>query len=325
MTILVTGDIHLNDLPRDSYRHKFMEWLIEQCRKLKIEKIILLGDICEEKDHHGAWIVNQVVDYIDQLSQHSDVLILRGNHDYISEDVPFFKFTDALRNVRWINQPLLTNLSCGISLFLPHTNNYKKANWPLKQKCDFVFAHQTFQGADVGARKLDGIPLSIFRKDARIISGDIHVPQTIGNLTYVGAPYTVDFGDNYKGRVLLIDGDKVKSIPYDGPQKRLIEVKSFSDIKSLEKTGARKGDILKFRINVKQAQYDEWDAIKTDIRRWGDENGYNIEIVQPAVQMLPRTQIKQSSVKDDKALLEAFVKRVDASKETLATGLRILS
>jgi len=301
-----------------------MEWLIDQCVKRNIYKTIILGDICEEKDHHGAEIVNQVVDYIDKLSQYSDVLILRGNHDYISEDIPFFKFTEHLKNVLWINRPESIKLTCGQSLFLPHTNNYKKANWPLKDKYDFIFAHQTFQGADVGARKLDGIPLSIFRNDARIISGDIHVPQTIGNLTYVGAPYTVDFGDSYQGRVLLIDGDKVKSIPYDGPQKRLIEVKSFSDIKSLGKTGARKGDILKFRINVKQSQYDEWDAIKTDIRRWGDDNGYNIEIVQPAVQMFPKTQIKQSYAKDDKALMEAFVKRVDASKETLNTGMEML-
>ncbi len=320
MTILVTADWHLNDLPRDAYRHKFMEWLIDQVKLLRITKVIVLGDLTEEKTNHGAWLVNAISQYINDISMEADVIILTGNHDYVSEDVPFFEFTKHMEHVWWINRPTLRD-EC---LFLPHTNNYKKANWPLKDKYDFIFSHQTFQGADVGARKLDGIPLSIFRKDARIISGDIHVPQTIGNLTYVGAPYHVDFGDNYQGRVLLIDGDKVKSIPYDGPQKRLIEVKSFSDIKSLGKTGARKGDILKFRINVKQSQYDEWDAIKTDIRRWGDDNGYNIEIVQPAVQMLPKTQIKQSSAKDDKALLEAFVKRVDAPKETLNTGMGML-
>src|SRR5205814_1607714 len=90
-------------------------------------------------------------------------------------------------------------------LFLPHTNNYKR-DWKGLDfsKYQWIFAHNTFQGANIGPRRLEGIPTSIFPRNAKVISGDIHVPQHFGPIEYVGAPYRIDFGDDYEPRVLFL-------------------------------------------------------------------------------------------------------------------------
>ena len=327
MRIIVTSDLHFDDNPRDAYRFKFMDWLIESIHEHQVDCLLLLGDLTQSKDNHGAWLVNKFSDWMRKLGDACDVYVLKGNHDYVSEDVPFFKFFNHLSHVAWINSP--SNISLGEfqCLFLPHTNNYKK-DWEkfLGKHYAFIFAHQTFEGANVGPRKLEGIPLSIFKKNQRIISGDIHVPQDIGNLTYVGAPYTVNFGDDYQGRVLLISSpDKIESIEYHGAQKRLIEINSFrSSADIIERAKLKKGDLLKLRIKVKPDQYDRWEAIRSDIRDWSAKHGYSVEIIQPVMEMQPRTVIHQQDAQSDEAYVQAFAARADIPKETLSVGLNLL-
>jgi DNA repair exonuclease SbcCD nuclease subunit len=329
MTVLVTADLHMSDNTRDSYRFVFMDWLIAAVRKRKdITLVIILGDLTDDKDRHSAFLTNKVADYIRLIADEYDVIVLKGNHDYLIEDSPFFQFLGHIPNVRWMNKPTRIYVEeIGRCLFLPHTKDYKK-EWEseLSNKFKLVLCHQTFEGANIGTRRLEGIPLSIFPKGVRIISGDIHVPQTIGPLTYVGAPYHVDFGDNYDSRVLLIDGDKITSLPYTGPQKRLIELTSLSEsniAKQAEKAGARKGDLVKFRINLKTDEYDRWGETKDGIKLWAEKRGYAVETVQPVVDMRPGTY-RKTDARTDTEIVAAFGKRANVPKETLNTGIKLL-
>jgi len=328
MTVLVTADLHMSDNTRDSYRFIFMDWLVATVRKRKdITLVIILGDLTDDKDRHSAFLTNKIADYIRLIADECDVIVLKGNHDYLIEDSPFFQFLGHIQNVKWINKPTRIEADIGKCMFLPHTKDYEK-EWEtsITKRDAWIFAHQTFEGANIGTRRLEGIPLSIFPKDVRIISGDIHVPQTIGPLTYVGAPYHVDFGDNYDSRVLLIDGDKITSLPYTGPQKRLIELTSLSEsniAKQVEKSGARKGDLVKFRINLKTDEYDNWASTKDGIKLWAEKRGYAVETIQPVVDMRPGTY-RKTDARTDTEIVIAFGKRANVSKELLNTGLKLI-
>jgi hypothetical protein len=139
-------------------------------------------------------------------------------------------------------------------------------------------------------------------------------------LTYVGAPYTVDFGDNYQARVLLIDGGKVTSIPYEGPQKRLVEcgstpplnVKQFND-----------GDLLKIRVKLERREYDQWAEIREETRRIWTARGYVVETIQPVMETRLLSYHKRDS-RTDEELVRAFATRASVSKGTLLTGLKLL-
>ena len=92
MNSLVTGDWHFSDNPRDDYRHAYMKKLMRLIKRKKVNNLIVLGDLTEEKDRHSAWLVNQVVLHFAELSQLCKIYILRGNHDYVDPDTPFFSF-----------------------------------------------------------------------------------------------------------------------------------------------------------------------------------------------------------------------------------------
>lgn len=322
--ILFTGDIHLNSNPRDSYRHVFMaETLPALLRKHNVDALVIAGDLTDEKNYHEARLVNQVVDYLYELSVLCPVVVTRGNHDYTDPEHPFFAFVSSIGRVAWINQPTIKDRI----LFLPHTGNWKR-DW---KDLDFtghrlICAHQTFAGAKVGPRELEGIPLDIFPEDARIISGDIHVPQSFDIVTYTGAPYLCNFGDAYEPRVLLWNGKgKPQSIPVPGVQKRLLEIDSLADLKSCLRM-VNAGDICKVRVTLHAKDHARWSEIQERVRQWGTENGLQIYTVQPQItgQKGAATARRRVDAHTDRQLVELYGEARAVGAQTLKTGLELM-
>lgn len=329
--ILVTADLHLNDLSRDAYRHKVLPWFREQAKQLKARCAIILGDLCEEKDRHPAVLVNTIVEEFYKLSAICPVIIQKGNHDYLDPNNPFYLFLDRIDGVVWMNKPS-ANLpkfaqeALGVScLFLPHTNNYKR-DWTIPWDSDWIFAHQTFQGATPGhGHRLDGIPLDVFPSGSRIVSGDIHVPQTIEKegvrVDYVGAPCLVDFGDDYDPSIVCIEGRKLTRVRYPGPQKRLYECGS---LKELEKARFIEGDIVKIKMRVSSRA--DWAGIAPNVRKLCAKRG-----VQPwsVVPILPargkaKAIIRTTQARTDRQTFADYCKTHKISKDLEGVGDKLM-
>lgn len=326
MPTLVTADLHFTDNPRDAYRFEIFTTFHKLIEEHKVNQLLILGDITEEKNNHSDWLVNHIVDGFDKLARVCLVRIITGNHDYTDPDIPFFSFLSKIRGINWFNTP---TQGPGSTLFLPHTTDYKR-DW---KNLDFtkyrrIFCHQCFEGATGGfGKKLEGIPISVFNNVREVISGDIHVRQRLGCITYVGAPYLVDFGDNYKPRVLLLDGDSRKSIPLEGPQKRLVELKSINALQQPIESNIRKGDILKVRVCIQSKDHARWHEYQQTVRTWGEKNGYRIEVVQPVVTdtVAQDSPLKTNKLdKTDAQLLEDFAKHRGIDEKTLQVGVALL-
>jgi hypothetical protein len=210
--ILCLSDPHLTENSRDQYRHNFMHDLLGIIDRRKPDAVAILGDLTEEKDRHSAKLVNQIVGELGDIAAVMPLLMLMGNHDYRNEGHPFFAFTRHIPNVAWVDK-VSTSIELPEEfraifdgcLFLPHTLDYER-DWAGVDFQDFrfIFAHNTFAGAISNGRALDGVPAGIFPDNARVLSGDIHTPQKIGPVTYIGAPYTIDFGDDYDPRLMMV-------------------------------------------------------------------------------------------------------------------------
>lgn len=99
-TSLITGDWHLDASTRNAYRFAFVEKTLPQLiNTYKYGRLICLGDLCQDKDRHNAELVNRVVNTTTNLSKLCNVVILRGNHDYISPESPFFAFLSKLPKI----------------------------------------------------------------------------------------------------------------------------------------------------------------------------------------------------------------------------------
>src|ERR1700761_5005690 len=264
MRRLVSSDWQLADNARDRYR---TDWAVNELPKLidkyKPDQLLFLGDLTENKDSHPASLVNEVVNCFYNLSQQCEIIILQGNHDFLHKDNPFFAFMSKFKNIDWIAEPTVRD-GC---LYLPHTRNHKQDwKWIDFKGHDFIFAHNIFQGVKANGQTLSGISTNIFPTDSVVIAGDVHEPQEIDCVIYVGSPFTTDFGDDYQPRVLLLDGLKVKSIKVHGPQKRVIEVDANGKILHAKNWNA--GDIVKIKAHIEMKDTSDWDRRRTELIDW---------------------------------------------------------
>lgn len=324
--LLITSDIHLSDNPRDSYRYDWTRWFTKLVEERKPHAVLILGDLTEKKDEHAARLVNDVVSFIWRLAQTCRVIVLQGNHDYVSNPKDgYWFFLNSLENVHYVITPWSTVVGGLDCLFLPHTRDYQK-DWEkvdLKSR-DWIFCHNTFQGAHGGfGHVLEGIPISVLPSNADVISGDVHVPQTFGPLTYVGAPYLCDFGDDYEPRILAIEGSAVKSIPCPGAQKRLVEI---TDPVELKLHKLNKGDIAKVRVNLKMSDREDWPAMKAEIDEWAQANGVKIDSSTPHFDLSKGKRIRLSprGNRSDEDTLKTYAQVRAVSGEVLEAGLTII-
>src|SRR5262245_15252200 len=297
MSVIVTADLHWNDNTRDAARHDFVDWMVGCLKQHRADALFVLGDLTEGKDEHRSWLVNAVVDHLARWSRQCPVIVIRGNHDYLDPEHPFFGFVNHIEGLYWINRPMddgegslsvhhgdRLRHSIGRYLMLPHTRDFEK-DWDGYKLRDYgwVFTHNTFEGSDYGQGPLaKGIPLDVV-KGARVISGDVHIPQKIGPVTYVGAPYLIDFGDDYEPRVAMVDGSKLSFVKVDGPQKRLIEVRSLKELVEKGRTLVEKGDIVKVRVDLTMAEHAKWPEMQAKVREWADKQGVVLHAATPVL------------------------------------------
>lgn len=327
---LITADIHLAINPRDRYRLNYLKTMPARLERQGVDSFCILGDLCEQKDFHHSWMVNNVVDWIVECSQHSKVWILLGNHDYTDIDHPFFSFLGHLPNVNFITRPGIYKVKgIGIVTWLPHTRDPEK-EWAEIVKtdaykyCDVVFAHQTFEGAMVAnGKRLSGVPTSLLGKK-KIISGDIHVPQKFGQVEYVGSPYTIDFGDEWDGRLIrFCNGKRMNDIPVSCPQKRLITVAKPELITG---AGFNQEDILKVVVdhNPKEPWAQTAGVTRGIVIRKG---AIPFSVVPASVVRTKSERIRiggKAAATSDTQIVEEFGKRAGVDKRTLKTGRFIM-
>ena len=246
--LLLTGDWHLSDNPRDAYRYGAVEQIRKLIREHNVDDLFILGDLTDHASGHSPAFTNRVVELFAGLGAITHVHILRGNHDAADPSVPFFRFLNCVPGCRYLTEVTGWETEGHRVLLVP--NGMFPQRLP---DCDMVFAHETFAGAKAEhGTTLNGLRLPLV--SGPIFSGDIHVPQRQGMVTYVGAPALMRFGDTYKPRVLLMDlsfatDPIVRSYPISGPSKKLVEVTVLADgAFSGQWATIGKGDLVKVRI-----------------------------------------------------------------------------
>lgn len=339
MSVLITSDLHFSSTPRDSYRFRIFDELGTLVKSRNILHLYVLGDLTESKDNHSAELVNRIVDGFVRLSNKVPITIIRGNHDGIDPESSFFRFLRHFESISWVNSPtpaqfssldLKEELNC---LFLPHSSNYVEdwKKFDLKSY-DLILAHNTFRGAKLesGFEPKGAIPTSIFHPDTIVISGDIHTPQSVGPVRYVGAPYTIDFGDEYDPRVLVINDDfKIESVGVTLPQKILIRVVGIKDLYKLPSYAVMPGDVLKIEFDPETHKNMPRLEIIDKAREWGESRGCWVYTVTTA----PRKGKKKldsvtdplaRSPKSDEKVFTEYAERNELSDYVVRTGRMLM-
>ncbi len=273
MTRLIISDLHLTDRPQDEYRFGIFPWVIKQTKKYNIDILEILGDLTDQWDNHPARLVNRIVRELFEVSMHiKHVRILKGNHDYVSPNNPFFEFLTDIPGIIFIKNPMIIDRD---SFYLPHVRDVSILDGYKKEinTAKYIFMHQTMYGAVASnGYELPGLDPEIFKRTkAKIYSGDIHVPQILGKVTYVGSPYTVHFNDTFYPRALYIDDKGQETVLNfdDCLIRRTLTIESMDDI--YRNNELRPGDQVKIKMKLPQEEMVSWPYYRKEILKVCEE------------------------------------------------------
>jgi DNA repair exonuclease SbcCD nuclease subunit len=287
MAKLLSSDWHLDGNPSNSYRWDVFKELQAAAWEHDVDEIYLLGDIIDRKDRHSAAFVNQ---FIHALLATCTALgprlkkfrIMRGNHDKPLQGPAFWEFINPLHDIiQYISEPTPD----GDVLLLPFSPNPME-EWQGLNYADYkaIFIHATVTGAiSESGIELEGTKLPLLPRSVKIYSGDVHTPQSVRNITYVGSPHPIKFGDTYDCRMLVLDDDYniAHEIQLTPPRKVVGAISSIDDLKRLR---VMPGDTLRLVYNLPPDQLDEWGKLETEIAAWAKTSNVALESTEIVVE-----------------------------------------
>ena len=324
MTWLVTADLHLTDRPQDAYRWGIFDWLAEQQEIHKTKGCLILGDITDKKDCHSASLVNRLVDGLCALNP--PVYILKGNHDYVDRSNPFFKFLSNIDGIDFICETCTINSAIYAIPHQPDQASFDAACKAMPPGQQIVLLHGLFDGAiaETGQR-LTGLSLAQLEKKRPrlILAGDVHKPQQVGCLTYVGAPYRVRFGDDYNPRVVLVRTDlRLDVLVFPCPTKHSLTITSVDDLK---RAGLKRGDQVKLTIALTREEVVQWEEYKKSALKACEALG--VEVFGPTLKLpdaKPQSQNQVVRSLSPVQTFEGFCLSEDIRSDVKKAGLALL-
>jgi len=328
MNRIILADLHFDSDPLTEYRWDIFYNIKRIISKYtSIDFIDILGDLTEKKDKHDSALVNRITYHLQDLvgTTHAKVRILMGNHDYINEDEPFFEFLNQIDGVYFISHPLKN----GDTFFIPNSKNLVIPNEGL-EGTNFLYLHQPFKGsvAQGGFILQEGADPSLVENlSCTIYSGDIHSPQKVGNINYVGAPYHVYFGDNYDGRAIVISHNKVYSEPLVFPKRHSVIIRKIGDLDLLN---FNNGDQIKFKIELEKTKFHLWDTWKGIVRDFCTDKGLNLVSTElKPLYAVEELKILNSDgeyvIKDSKEIIDRFAENEKLTDEFVEIAYEVVN
>jgi DNA repair exonuclease SbcCD nuclease subunit len=234
MGILCIGDPHFkpgNSAQTDKLHTETLRLITENHPKF----IVIMGDILDSHEKIEMHTFYRAVKYLKDCASKCLTFVLIGNHDrpnnkdFLSEYHPFQ--LGRVDNLFIVSKPLIWEKY----LFVPFVENGKFKDaintivdaTSLKSiGIEYIFAHQEFRGAKMGAIvSTEGDLLEDIYP--LIISGHIHEYSKMDDkVVYVGTPYHINYNKRYTGKytVSIFDsfGGHETRIKLDIPVKRQV-------------------------------------------------------------------------------------------------------
>ena len=325
---LLVSDLHLTANPADEYRWALFPWLRHQLAQHQCKTLFIGGDITDAKDYHSAQLTNRVARELIAIKQHVEsVLILRGNHDFLQDGHTFFEFLNLWPGITYMTKPSDLSAEGESVLMLPYSKN-PASDWAGLPLADYqyLFMHQTLAGSiSSNGTKMEGDLIPELYKVGKIWSGDIHVPQTIGPVEYIGSPYPVHFGDAFRPRAVLLDeAGKPTTLRFQTIRRLSLKVASLDDIKALRLSPK---DQIKVELQLAAAEAHEWKALRREISDYVTSTGAELHGLGMSIKAnRKRVDTNRASIQQrtPSATVLAYVEAEDLGANALQVGLELI-
>jgi DNA repair exonuclease SbcCD nuclease subunit len=325
--LILTADWHLTDATADEYRWKAFDTLLALAKKHREPngvELFILGDLTDRKDRHSATLVNCLVDEFYKLKGFP-LSIIMGNHDQPLKGAPFWQFLNKM-GILFADKPhALDDL-----LLLPYSHNPIE-EWrgiPYKNY-KALFMHQTVTGViGENGKELTNDKMPLFPRHLRIYSGDIHTPQKVGLVEYVGAPHPVKFGDDYPCRMLVLDDRNfsiIEAVPLLPIKKLILTIRDTED---LDRAKTSPNDQVRIRFEIAISHIQNWPVIQAEIKDWARRREIMLASIEALVQLQSKQRQNNDShfqVETPADILQAYCEEEGIEGPVAETGRNILA
>ena len=222
---VLISDIHYS-LQTLELADKAMRQAIKKANELQIP-LIVAGDLHDTKANLRGECVNQMIKTFETCEQ--PVYILIGNHDRLNEKAPAhsLSFLGLINKVTIVSKPYWYKELGLVLIPYHHDTDMLRAFLRSLPTTATLIMHQGLEGSNAGDYIQDKSAITHDDvKDFRVISGHYHTRQDIktdrprkgavGLWSYIGNPYTVNFGeanDPEKGFQILMDDGALEFVP----------------------------------------------------------------------------------------------------------------
>lgn len=280
MKYAISADIHLSAYLQDQIVGErnlperlnsiviTLENMVSDCIDNEIDTIVFAGDI-----YHDKSILHSIAQdiFLEFIRRHRNInfIIIDGNHDKSSmsktSNISALKNCDMEPNVTMIHETtVIDNIS-----FIPWGKTMIDDVKNSTQ--DYLISHFGVNEAELsnGMSLVADIKMSDLRKFKKVVLGHYHKPQTLGNMSYVGSPIQLDWGDkDQEKRFLILDTelDTITSIPTRGYKKHfelLITSENKNEIIQEAKRLKSEGHLVAIKKFSKEINTDD---IQKEIR-----------------------------------------------------------
>lgn len=265
--------------------------------RLKPKVVINCGDTFQNSQFQTAQVLHGADQAFTKIRQAclevgARHFIIPGNHDILN----MHKMITSISLLKHYGEVVLLPTTIDVDgasvVFLPYDDNIPRvySNLLSAQAYDLIVTHQDFSGCvyESGLRSDSGLDPSFLK--TKVISGDIHLPQDIGNVSYVGSLVQHKF-NRYNldkiGGILTYDfNTKVVTRYKNQYSKHYVKVTNIKDGLSLDPKRVLLqvvSDLSKEEINEMFKSYDHtyMREIKeqTESRQYSDVNVLTPDVV----------------------------------------------
>lgn len=237
MNHIVTCDTHVgrkNDsIFEISQTSNFFEWVIDISKERNIESFIHLGDWNHNRRSIAVPTLVESANIISEISrQFKHSYIILGNHDLYYKNISHpngievFKLieTPANHNLTIVEHPITINDSIVLLPWIVNDEDYDNIvnnNYGVKYAMGHLAINNIIMNRSEVRSKNETLNISDFKNYDLVLSGHYHQYGIYENITYIAAPYHMDFNDYGNRGIYIFDDEsgEIEFIEYTGAPK----------------------------------------------------------------------------------------------------------
>lgn len=184
----------------------FTQTFFPEIKRRNIDTIIHCGDVFDRRKYINFLTMKQFQQsFFEQIAENNlRMIVIPGNHDCPLKNMTTVNALNILLRgypqIEVLNHPTEIEIGGASFLFAPwiSAENGETVTEAIEQsQARFVVGHFEINGFEVRAGSImdHGMEMSLFNKFELVMSGHFHKRSTIGNITYVGTPFQMSWGD----------------------------------------------------------------------------------------------------------------------------------